>query len=303
MVNVAMKVTLAGRVALTGLILFLTSGLAKAESSDNPVIRSVEFIRPGTVVDKSAPRGWTHLILKSQPRLPEDQARLVGDMTAHLATMVFTCVAARVEPVGDKENRRYRLGGLGVGVGVKINGKDVIVTPDTQARLGANLGLLARQVLSAVCEKQRLVRLIAVGPTMAIMDTPAFMARGKTHSPVIIRYVFLVDSRSGRIDSICWRIDTDSRGSYDGTHGMMEWLAPDTLVDCVMKVDTGEFRLGIPSERAFAITSIPPGQRQFTIPDGLSTVSGKSRLTSEEAGRIGQSIRQMIQAQASQPAP
>lgn len=258
------------------------------------VLREVELIPPGTVIGKSAPKGWTHLILKSQPRLPADQKRLVSEMTARLATLVFTATTASVEAYGTGSERRYRLARLGVGVGVNINGKDVIVSPQTQAKLGANLGLLARQVLAGVYDKQKTIRLVAVGPTLAIMDTPAFMARGKVHAPVVLRYVFLVDPLTGSLDTLVWRIDTDGRGGYEGTVGMIEWLAPNTLVDATMQVDLDEFRLGIPSERAFAITSIPPGQRQFNIPDGLRTIAGTAKLTAEQAGKLQQGLREML---------
>jgi hypothetical protein len=267
---------------------------APATGKSVPVIRNVDLITPGTVIEKSAPKGWTHLVLKSKPSLPADQKRRVGEMTARLATMTFMSTVASVEPYGTGAERRYRLAKLGVGVGVNIDGKDVIVSPDTQRQLGANLGLLARQVLSGIYEKQKTIRLVAVGPTLAVMDTPAFMPRGKGHAPVILRYVFLVDARTGQLDTLVWRIDTDGRGGYDGTVGMIEWLPPAKMIDAVMQVDPDEFRLGIPSERAFAVRSIPAGQRQFSIPDGLRASAGAARLTSEQAGKLTQALRDMI---------
>ncbi len=258
------------------------------------VIRQVELLTPGTVIEKSAPRGWTHLVLKSQPRLPDDEKRRVNEMTARLATMVFTATAASVEAYGKGEAKRYRLARLGVGVGVNINGKDVIVSPETQAQLGANLGLLARQVLSAVYEKQKSVRLVAVGPTLAILDTPAFMPRGRGHAPVILRYVFLVDPLSGKLDTLVWRIDLDARGEYEGVTGMIEWLPPNKLVDAEMQVDPREFRLGVPSERAFAIKSIPQGDRQFSMPDGLRGLAGIRQLRPQQAAQLTQGLRDMI---------
>jgi hypothetical protein len=261
-----------------------------------PAIRAVDLIAPGTVIDRSAPKGWTHLVLKSQPSLPDKEKRKVGDTTGRLATLVFTATAAAVEPYDAADGQRYRLARLGLGVGVNIDGKDVIVSPDTQARLGANLGLLARQVISAVYEKQKTVRLVAVGPTVAVLDTPAFMPRGKGHAPVVMRYAFLVDPTSGRLDTLVWRIDTDGRGGYDGATGMIEWLPPNKLIDAELQVDPSEFTLGVPSERAFAVKRIPDGQRQFSIPDGLRAPAGLARLTPQQAGQLTQGLRDMIRA-------
>jgi len=263
-----------------------------------PLLRAVELIPPGTVIDRTAPAGWTHLVLKSQPRLPEDQRRLVNDMTARLATLVFTATVARVEADGTGPERRYRLARLAIGVGTRVGGRDMIVSPETQARLGANLGLAARMVLSGVYEKQKTVRLVAVGPAFAVMDTPAFMPRGRAHAAVVLRYVFLVDPPTGRLDTLVWRIDTDARGGYDGTVGLIEWLPPNKLVDATLQVDPNEFRLGLPSEKAFAVTSIPGGRRQLSIPDGLRPLAGAARPSGEEAGRLERALREMLRTAA-----
>src|SRR5438309_144141 len=50
----------------------------------------LEMIRPGTVIGQQDPAGWTHLVLKSWPRLPDDQHKLVNEMTARLAVTFFT---------------------------------------------------------------------------------------------------------------------------------------------------------------------------------------------------------------------
>jgi hypothetical protein len=264
-----------------------------------PIIRSIDLIEPGTVIDRTPPRGWSHLVLKSQPSLPDDQRRQVSEMTARLATLVFTTTLVNVQSHGTGKDKRYRLARIGLGMGVKINGKDVVVSPDTHARLGANLGLLARQVVSGVYEKQKTCRLVAVGPTLAIMDTPAFMPRGRGHAAAIMRYVFLVDAETGKLETLVWRIDTDSRGGYEGTVGLIEWLPDRKMINAKLQVDLSEFRLGIPSEKAFAVTSIPSGQRQFSIPDGLRPIAGTARLSGEQAGRLTRDLREMVRAASS----
>jgi hypothetical protein len=111
-----------------------------------------------------------------------------------------------------------------------------------------------------------------------------------------MRYVFLVDAKTGQLDTVVWRIDTDGKGGYDGTAGMIEWLPPNKMVDAELQVDLGEFTLGVPSERGFAVKRIPEGKRQFSIPEGLRTVAGTARLTSEQAGKLTQGLRDMLAA-------
>jgi hypothetical protein len=254
----------------------------------------LEFIRPGTVVEDRPPAGWSHLILKSQPRLPEPERRKVGETAAALATMVFTATTAAVELDDQAGGKPYRLARLGVGVGVNVRGRDTIVSPETQRALGADLGLFARQVLSGVCEKQREVHLVAACSTGAFVDTPAFMPRGRGHGPVILRYAFLVDPDSGRLDTCVWRIDLDQSGRYLGAVGPIEWLPPNKQVDCVMQADRSEFTLGVPSEQAFAILRIPDGQHQFAIPEGVRAAAAAPRLSAEAARGLDGGLRRLL---------
>jgi hypothetical protein len=254
----------------------------------------LELIRPGTVIDNAAPAGWTHLILKSQPRLTDNERRKVGDSTAALATMVFTATAAAVEAEDRGQGKQYRLARVGVGVGVNARGVDRIVSPETQQALGADLGFSARLVLAGVCDKQKEVRLVAASGTGAIMDTPAFMPRGQGHAAVILRYVFLVDPQTGRLDTLVWRIDRDSRGNYEGPVGLIEWLPPGKRVDAFMQADLREFHFGVPTERAFAILRIPDGQKQFAISETLRPFAGSAHLPVDAARYLDASLRQMI---------
>jgi hypothetical protein len=265
----------------------------------------LQLIRPGTVIGTRGPEGWTHLVLKSQPRLPEGERRRVSQTTAYYATLLFTATAAAVEAQEQNGVKRYRLARIGLGVGLNVRGRgDIIVSPETQQMLGADLGFAGRIVLSEFYEKLKGIRLVAVSPTAAVMDTPAFMPRGRGHAPVVLRYAFLVDPDSGRLDTLVWRIDRDDRGQYQGTVGPMEWLPPNKQVDAVLQVDTNEFTLGVPSERAFAVTAIPAGQMRFVIPAGLRAAAGAPRLTAEAARQLDAGLRQLIrQAGAARPGP
>jgi hypothetical protein len=295
---------LLGFVAVLALLwLLFAPGFSPVSTASPPpqaaALPQLELIRPGTEVGTTAPAGWTHLVLKSRPRLPEGERRLVSESTAGYAAMVFTTTAAAVVAEGRAGAPRYRLARIGLGVGLTIAGRDVVVSPDTQQRLGANLGLAGRLVLSGVYDKQREVRLVGASATGAVLDTPAFMPRGRGHAAVVLRYVFLVDPLTGRLDTLVWRIDLDRRGNYEGAVGAIEWLAPNALVDAVLKVDLNEFTLGVPSERAFAVTHIPEGQKQFAIPESLRGAAGAARLPADMARRLDGSLRALIaQAEA-----
>jgi hypothetical protein len=258
-----------------------------------PQVR-LEGIRPGTIVGQQAPAGWTHLVAKSWPRLPDDQKRLVNEMTARLAVMFFTAITADVAAEDVQGVRQFRLARLGFGTGTRVRGQDMIVTPATETQLGADLGFFGRRVLAEVAQRQQEMRLVAHSPTAALIDTVLFMPRGPVHRKVILRYAFLVDPQTGRLDTLVWRIDLDARGAYEGAVGAIEWLPPGLMVDAVMQVDAREFHLGVPSERAFAVVNLPSGQQRLDFPADLKAIAGLPRLTAEQARLLDAGLREQI---------
>ena len=187
--------------------------------------------------------------------------------------------------------QQFRLARLGFGVGSTVRGQDMVLSPTTEAQLGANIGFLANRVLAEICQKQQEIRLVAASPIGAIVDTPLFMPRGTAHRKTILRYAFLVDAATGRLETLVWRIDLDAAGNYKGAVGAIEWLPPNMMVDAVMQVDVREFTLGVPSERAFAVIAVPPGQQRFNIPDGLQAIAGQPRFTADQARALDGGLR------------
>ena len=80
------------------------------------------------------------------------------DRSNKKATFLFTATAVSVEaddPVasgkasgGVHPRRPYRLTRIGVGAGTRIDGQNVIITPETESKLGANLGLTGGLLLA-----------------------------------------------------------------------------------------------------------------------------------------------------------
>jgi hypothetical protein len=285
--------------------LFLPSSLAVALSLAFPVCtfagpEGVELIEPGTVVEEGPPKGWSHLIIKSAPRLrPADDGR-VSSTTRYLSTFLTTAFVAHVEPVRAPNGpARHQLCKVALGVCTKINDQDVVVSPDTQRPLGANLGVLARTVLSKVYEKQQEARVAACTATMAVVDTPVIMLRGARHQHCVTRYALLVDPATGRLESLVWLIDRDRRGQYVGVPASAaEWLPPSKLETPLMRVDDNEFTLGVASEKAVAITGLPRGQARFDFPAAARPAAAKYSPGGEDADLLERALRNMLRSPA-----
>jgi hypothetical protein len=263
--------------------------------------RSIELIPPGTVVEKTAPAPYTHLIVKTYPRLGAGDLDEVNDLTKELASFLHTALVAKVAPYGLNGERRFRLEVVATGFSANVPGRgDIVLSPDTEKKFGANLGFLARIVLSRCYEEQQKCRYVVRSDTMAIVDTPAIMLRDGKHRWAIIRYAFLVSERSGRLDTLVWMIDLDAQGRYAATVGEISWMPPNMIHDGVMHVDASYFTFGVPTDLAFACAAPPQTERRIPIPESLAPHSALPQFTREQARTAEIELWKVLQQLASQ---
>jgi hypothetical protein len=264
-------------------------------------LRPIELIPPGTVMEKTAPAPYTHLIIRSFPRLGAGDLDAVNEMTKELASFLHTSLVAKVTPYDVNGARRYRLEQVATGFSANIPGRgDTVLSPDAEKKLGANLSFFARLVLTRCYEEQQKCRYAVRSDTMAIVDTPAIMVREGKHRWVIIRYAFLVSERSGRLDSLVWMIDLDSQGRYVATVGEISWMPPGMMLDAVLRVDSSYFTLGIPADLAFAGLSPPQTERSVPVPENLAPLSALPQFTREQARTAEIELWKALQQLASQ---
>jgi len=268
---------------------------SKSESAYDVTLRHLAQIPAGTAIGKEAPKGWSHLILKSYSRPGAGDVRQLSPTADHLARLLFTAILADVQPdKDDSGGKRYKLAKVAAGLGTRIGGKDVVITPDTQNRLGANLGLLARVVLRKSQEKLDEIVVVARSATFLEFDSPSFQVVDDKHKPIVLRYAILVDERTGRLDTLVWEVGRDADGKYGDPIGPIQWLPANLTGDCILHVDGHEFSLGQPTERAFAITSPPKGQKEIAISDELKPLAARPRFSPGTAAELESKLRQAI---------
>jgi hypothetical protein len=275
-----------------------TSDVLAAKPGEYDVTpRPVSLIEPGTVIDAKAPKAWSHLIIRSHPRIADEDRGKVNSLTADLASFLFTSVLAKVEPYRLGEDTRYRFADVGVGFGMPIQGRNTILSPDTQRELGANLSFLGQQVLAACYEEQKAGLIVCHGETMAIVDTRVVLNREGKHRWCVFRYALLIDPRNGSLAVLLWPIDLDDSGRrYLEPAGLVEWLAPNKLEDCTMRVDPKQFRLGIPSKTAFAVAHMPRGDRRLDFPSPeVAQLLSLQQMSPEAAYKAEAWLWKMIQ--------
>lgn len=251
--------------------------------------RPPEQIAPGTVVDRTAPKGWSHLVIKSLPHVREDQKKGLPALTVEKAGWMFTAFTADVVPDDRAGRKRFRFRAAGLGLGANVNGRDTILTPDSKD----HLGWIGREILTKGYEVQRNAVVVLQGPSIGLVDTPVWFRCDDDNRLVRYRYALLVDTAAGRLDTLVWRLGVE--GGACGDLGRAVWLNPDTIDPAELLVDRRKVnRLGIPADDAFAVDGLPPGRATLMIPPDLRPLAGQTRFTAAEAHSLDAGLRKMI---------
>lgn len=229
--------------------------------------RPIAMIPPGTVVADRAPKGWTHLVIKSYTYISQESRPKVSATTARMASMLFTVMLAKVE--GERKAGgfpRFHLAKVAVGVGTTVKGQETVLTRATEAQLGAGMGFIDRRVLSGGEDQLKKMSAVARSQSMIILDTPSFMVHKQKHIGVVIRYALLLEPETGRLTALAWALE-EQRGAGAAPLGPIELLPENLVSRCPLHVDTDEFVLGFPTKRSFAVYTLPPGRKKIDPPE------------------------------------
>ena len=255
-------------------------------------VQPLERIRPGTVIGDTPPSGWTHLLMKCHSRLTAGAIDELLAQAKPLSELLFTAMVARVSHRPGR-SPPFRLESIAVGLGTTIDGKDTIITTETQEELGADFGFLARLVLDQGEKKLDGVLQVARSPTAMIVDTPSILSDKGKHREVILRHAFLLDPDNGGLANLVWRIDLDDRGQYAGVTGPVVHVKPNLVVTCPVHVDGGQIFGGVPLPTAFAVIGLPPGQ-EIPMPPALRAVAGRRELDVAAFAELEAALRRLI---------
>lgn len=259
-----------------------------------------EPIAPGTVVDRSAPAGWSHLIIKSQPRVkPSEVSRVpppplgIGrDRVIRQVSWMFTVFTADVVKEEQSSHARYRLRAIGLGLGATVNGHETVLTVDTAAQFGTKLDFVEKETLKTGYDVQKRARVVIHGSSFALVDTPVtFRCNGKNRM-VSFRYAILVDAQTGQVETLCWRTGWENGECADLTRAVL--LSPNTIDEAELIPDVSQFTAGVPSELGFGVEGLPPHRLEVVIPAELRDLAGKTRFTADEAQTLEDGLRKLL---------
>jgi hypothetical protein len=249
------------------------------------------LVAPGTQVDRTPPPGWTHLVIKSIPRLASGDLDSLPGTAGTTATLFRTVVLTDVRPVGAGAERRFVLRRIGLGLCVPVHGRDTVVMTRSLQSQGIDLGFVARTVLERAEQEVRRGRLVARTPTFALFSAPAVVRNGNAHQEVLLRYALLVDPSSGALHTLVWEIALDP-ARRSAARSMVQ-LAPGLIYDCGLDVMAERLLGAVPVNWSFAMRSLPPGQARPMSAD-LQAWSVREARTQSEAGQLENALRMAL---------
>ena len=258
--------------------------------------RPPETIKPGTVVGRGPPEGWSHLVIKSLPRVrPSEEAKIPGAMasqTIRMTRWLFTAFVADVRPETRGGETRYHLREVGLGLGTSINGRDVVITPETAESHGVKLDLITREILTKGYKTQELAMMVTRGPTFAVVDTPVWFRCGEANRLIRFRYGLLVDAATGRLDVLGWMLDP---GGGCGDTGVAVLLSPNQIDEAELIPDPKEFNfLGVANPKTFGVDSLPPHRAQLVLPAEVRELAARTKFTPDDARALEAALRKLV---------
>jgi hypothetical protein len=247
-------------------------------------------LEPGLVIGAGASTGWEHVVVRSVPRLASgeiDCLPVSRETAGRIAGLFRTAILVDVAP----SRRGYALRRVGVGMTLRHQGQDLVVTTDSLDRLGISLGPVPRLVLAGAERELAKAHLVARTRTFALYTTPGVIKADGRHLKIWLRYALLVEPADGSLRTCVWWVSQEesARGS------VREWvLMPRALVrDCALDVAARRVVGRVPVSWSFAMLRLPDG-RPLPVPKELQDTAARDLSEPGKAAAFEHGLRRAL---------
>jgi hypothetical protein len=223
------------------------------------------LIAPGTHVGDAAPRGWSHLVVKSVPKLESGDLDTLPSFAATTATLFRTVILADVRP-SNGGAARYALSRVGLGLAVPAGGQDTVVTHENASSAELSLGFVERKVFDRAEAELKKARLVARRERFAVLAAPSELLVDGRHEGVYLFYALTVDPDDGRLSVFLWAYTNDP--ARKPRVSPLSLLTTPLVYRCGLDVQAERLLGALPVNWSFAMRSVPPG-KPLAAADGL----------------------------------
>ena len=260
-----------------------------------PRVELTYNLQSGMVIDREPPPGWTHLVIKSEPRVESGDKADMGTAGMKMATLFRTVVVAKVAR-SERDPKRFRLARVGTGLCMPFGGKDRVVSTANPGAAGESLGFVERTVLDRIEKEQAKARIIAQTETFALLATPATMKVGPKHEQIYLLYSMMVNPVDGTLSSVVWSIAAPPERRAPARELVL--LPPNLVYKVYLDVQSERLLGAIPINFSCAMLDLPPGHK-FAMSKALQAISADpSGIARDPAG-----FEAKIRATLAGPAP
>jgi hypothetical protein len=273
-------------------VLPVVDTVAKRAPADDAVdVRPHDMprIEPGTVIPP-APAAGTRVVLHSVPRVAEGDVAKVPSSLSRLVSLFHLTILADVAPDTTVQPPRYRLSRVAIGLATEVKGREMIVSTKTLDKFGPKLGFVERSSLSGNEASLDQALQVARTPTMVVFDATAIQRIAGRNQHVIHRHAVLVSPTDGKLQTFVWALEREAAGQYHLIDGKVRSLAAGLKEDRKLYVDAGLFTFGLPSQEAFALVDLPPGD-DLAMSAQLQGAVERTMQTAEDAVRLERLLR------------
>ncbi len=211
-----------------------------------------------TRIGDAAPEGWTHLVIKSVPRLASGDWKDLPQVAHKTATMFRTVLLADVQPLG--LDKQFILSRVGLAMCVPARdgrNDDVVVASDRVEALGMRLSTVEQMVLDAAEAELAESRIVAFTSSFALLRSPATLVVGGKHHKVDLYYAFCVEPTTGKLRVGAWSMWPGDRPQPPPPFVID--VAPKTKFDCAIDVQAKKVLGVVPFSYSFAMQKLPDG--------------------------------------------
>jgi hypothetical protein len=263
--------------------------------------RLPELVRvsPGIQVGNNAPKGWSHLIIKSMPSLQSGDSNSLPATARSTATLFRTVIVANVARSKSLPDR-FCLDRVGLGLCVPHDGSDVVVESSSASAAKSALGLIELHVLGRAEQELNRGRLIVRSPTFALFAGPSTLLVRSVHEAVMLNYAILVEPRQGSLSTLVWPSSTEA-GAKPAPRELV-LLPPNAIFQSGLDVAAERLLGTIPVSWSFALRSLPPGTR-LRIPDEFRSALADPRRLHEDVNGLESRLREIASRAADEDRP
>lgn len=250
------------RLLLIGLISLCPGTSIWAQNVPVSFAKSVVLIDAGTVINAPNASRWNRTILLAKPRISSGDIGQLSESIRQAASLFVLSIVATVDQDPQATEPQFRLAEVGVGYSVQVADQMKVVHSNDYASHGVNLSFISRQMLAENERQVGNIKTVVRANSLLMFDVPAMLLQNNKHADFTMRHLIWIDTKTGKLATMVWLLQRDRTNKLIvvSTEPIRR-LEPNTLEDRAIHVDGGEFTVGIPSKRAFALESMPPGKQ------------------------------------------